>query len=88
MIIVKEVIKPPLVIIPALSYLMLATRQAVTHIQESRRFQLMYTLQGKQIHTTHISYVSTHHSYASYGQSPYVATFRGVINSIELIHWP
>jgi hypothetical protein len=59
MIIVKEAIKPPLVIIPALSYLMLATRQAVTHIRESRWFQSMYTLQGKLIHTTHISYVST-----------------------------
>jgi hypothetical protein len=34
-------------IISLINYLMVATRQTVTHIRESRRFESMYTLQGK-----------------------------------------
>jgi hypothetical protein len=30
-----------------ISYVMTTTSQAVTHIQESQRFESMYTLQGK-----------------------------------------
>jgi hypothetical protein len=40
---------------------MAATRQVVTHIQESRRFELMYTLQEKpDTHDTYASRVSPH----------------------------
>jgi hypothetical protein len=39
--------------ITLINYLMAATRQAVTHIRESRQFESMYTLQGKlDEHTT------------------------------------
>jgi hypothetical protein len=50
----------------------------------------MYTLQGNLIHTTHTFFALVHirHMYASYGHSPYVATFRKVINRVERIHYP
>jgi hypothetical protein len=40
------------------------------------------------IHTTRTLFVSVHihHSYASCGQSPYLATFHEVINRVEQIH--
>jgi hypothetical protein len=38
-------------------YLMAATREAITHIQESQRFESMYILQEKPI--THNMYVAT-----------------------------
>jgi hypothetical protein len=38
------IINALLKIIPLINYLMVATRQAVTHIRESRRFESMYTL--------------------------------------------
>jgi hypothetical protein len=33
--------------IPLINYVKTATRQSVTHIRESRRFESMYNLQGK-----------------------------------------
>jgi hypothetical protein len=54
-------------------------KQAVTHIRESRRFESMYTLQGKNPNNTQhtlSTLVYTHPTYAFYWQSPYVTTFR------------
>jgi hypothetical protein len=43
-------------IISLINYLMAATRQAVTHIRESRQFESMYTLHEKpNQHATRIS---------------------------------
>jgi hypothetical protein len=44
----------------------------------------MYTLQGNKIHMTRTLSALVHirHSYGSCGQSPYVATFHGVINNV------
>jgi hypothetical protein len=46
--------KPPLAIILVINYMLTATRQAVTHIRELRRFVSRYTLQGKP--DTHDTY--------------------------------
>jgi hypothetical protein len=43
-------------------------KQAVTHIRESRRFKLMYTLQGNPTNTPHIS-----HAQSVYSPGPYVS---------------
>jgi hypothetical protein len=65
---------------------MTATRQAVTHIRESRWFELMYILQGKP--DTHDTYAFRANPrkplVASYMQSPYVVTFR---KSLTKLNW-
>jgi hypothetical protein len=57
---------------------MTGTRQAVTHIQESRRFKSIYPAGKNSINTTCMLPTPVHvrPTHASYGQSLYVATFR------------
>jgi hypothetical protein len=46
---------------------LIATRQAVTHIRESQRFKSMYTLQGKpDTHVTYVFHASPPMSYARF----------------------
>jgi hypothetical protein len=63
-------------------------KQAVTHIQESRRFKSMYTLQGKPFrHATrfaHLVHVWSRTIRISRG--PHIATFCTFVNRFEQIH--
>jgi hypothetical protein len=75
-------------IISLINYLIPATRQAITHIWESRWFESMYTLQGKPdqhatciSHSVHVWFQTIHNSC---GQR--IATFRIVVNRFEQIH--
>jgi hypothetical protein len=59
----------------------------VTHIRESWRFESMYTLQGKTPPTRHVRF-SHQSTYASCGQSPYVATFRESSTKLDKVTAP
>jgi hypothetical protein len=68
-------------IIPLINYVMIATRQAVTHIRELRWFESMYTLQGKSdTHDTYASHASPRTSLVCFLWKVYV---RG-----NLLRWP
>jgi hypothetical protein len=60
-------------------------KQAVTHIRESRRFESMYTLQGKTRPTRHVRF---HTSPRTLGirflrAAPYVATFHESLTELS-----
>jgi hypothetical protein len=63
-------------------------KQAITHIQESQRFESVYTLQGKTRPTRHTlstlspCMVKTIHI----SRGPHIASFHTVVNRFEQIH--
>jgi hypothetical protein len=65
-------------------------RQAITHIRESRWFESMYTSRGNLIHMTCMlpALVHVRHTYASCGQSLYVATFRESSTALDRVIAP
>jgi hypothetical protein len=65
-------------------------KEAVTHIRESRRFELMYTLQVKSDqHVTRIPRsVRVWSQTICISHGPRIATFCVVINRFEQIHYP
>jgi hypothetical protein len=66
------------------------TRQAVTYIQESWRFESMYTMQGKpDTHDTYAFCANPHMPFVHFLSAiPVRATFRKVINRVKRIHYP
>jgi hypothetical protein len=71
--------------IPLINYLMSVTRQAITHIWESQRFESMYTMQGKpDTHDTYAFHTSPRTSLVRFLQAVPV---RGNLSRIHQQSW-